>query len=404
MKRKRVCATTTRLYYDDSHLVEFTTNVRRQWQDSGKHLLTLDATAFYPTSGGQPHDTGTISGIQVLDVYEEDGDILHVVGAEIEKSREVLANIHWPRRHDHMQQHTGQHILSQALVEVCDTPTVGFTIGPDWSTIVLDRKPDSGALSEALDLANSVIDENRSIDVLFPSPSEIRELPIRGALPDKEAIRIVRIDGFDWSPCGGTHCKTTSDVRFIVTLGIHKEKDTFRLEFVCGRRAEAAAVRHANAISDVATMLDVGTAEVVERTRSTLDKMRSYERTIDALREDRLASDLASLLSSVNAGDNAVICSVLYDRSVQEIRQLAQMLVDRQNTVALLIGTEQDKVGLAFARSDDRSEDMNQIMRQVCDQTGCRGGGNPAFASGGGGAEVDAERVMDVAWRAVGAG
>jgi alanyl-tRNA synthetase len=356
----------------------------------------LDQTAFYPTSGGQPNDTGTIAGVEVLDVYEENEIVVHVVDGLPEKTQDVLCEVDWDRRHDHMQQHTGQHILSQSLIQVCDIPTVGFTIGPDWSTIVLERKPDSEKLESALTLANTVIDENRRIDVLFPSPQEIQDLPVRGSLPEKDAIRIVSVDGFDWSPCGGTHCKTASDVRLILFLGIHKEKETYRLEFVCGRRASEAALQYANTVSDIASTLNVGAAEVVERTLALVEKVQSHESKIEELREARLTADKERLQASVRDDGTGIVAAVLEGRSIQEVRQLAHMLVEQPNTIALLIGTEQNKVAVAFARSNDRTEDMNSIMRRICEETGCRGGGNPSFASGGG-SGVDAMEVLEAA-------
>jgi alanyl-tRNA synthetase len=365
-------------------------------------LLSLSETAFYPTSGGQPHDTGTIGAVDVLDVYEDAEELVHVVGGAIDASNAVLCRVDWPRRHDHMQQHTGQHILSQALIRVCDIPTVGFAIGPDWSTIVLERRPAADELDSVLKLANTVVDESRPVDVLFPTDAELQELPVRGVLPDKETVRIVRVEGFDWSPCGGTHCKTTGDVRLILILGIRKEKDTHRLEFVCGQRAEEVALRYAKAASDVAGLLDVNTGEIVQRTRSLLDKVRLQDATISELREARLLADCERLQSSTTERDGGVISAILDARTAQEVRQLAHMLVERPNTVVFLVGKETDKVGIAFARSDDRTEDMHQIMRSVCDSTGCRGGGNSAFATGGGGAGVDPHMVLGVAKRVLG--
>lgn len=399
--RKRVCITSTRLFLRDSFLAEFTTRAQRQWEDDGRNLLTLSETAFYPTSGGQPHDTGTIDGVDVLDVFEDDGEIIHVLDGVIESSTELTGRVNWPRRHDHMQQHTGQHILSQALNQICDISTLGFTIGPDWSTIVLEKKPDREALETALTLANSVIDDDRPVEMLFPSARELEELPIRGVPPDKEHIRVVRIEGFDWSPCGGTHSKSTGDVRLIVALGIRKEKDSHRLEFVCGRRAEETALEHARTVSDVGVLLDVGPAEIVERSRALLEKLRVREKTIDELREARLKLDNERLHASIRENDEKTIAVVLDGRSVQELRQLAHLLVEQPNTVALLVGIEDMKVGLAFARSEERTENMNQVMKTVCGETGCRGGGNPAFATGGGGGDVDPEKVLEVAKRAL---
>ena len=394
-------ATTTKLFLEDSQLVDFRARVARQWTASGKHLIALSETAFYPTSGGQPHDTGSIAGVGVVDVYEADGEIVHELDGTVEAPGEVACKVDWQRRHDHMQQHTGQHILSQALVRVCDIPTAGFAIGPDWSTIVLDRKPDDESLQSALELANAVIDEARPIDVLFPTQAELEALPIRGAIPEKEGIRVIRVEGFDWSPCCGTHCKSAGAVRLIEVLGIRREKNSYRLEFVCGRRAERISLRNAKIVGEVAAILDTAATEVVDRTRSLLHKSRAQEEELDRLKEDRLITDRESLLALADRSGDEIVAVVLPDRSTGEIRRLAHLLVERPDIVVLLVGKEADKIGLAFARSADRTEDMNDVMRRVCRDTGCRGGGNPAFATGGGGGEIDAHLVLETALQAV---
>ena len=372
-----------------------------QSEDSGRTRLSLSETAFYPTSGGQPNDTGTIAGIDVVDVYESEDDIVHVLDAALDPVDEVVGKVNWARRHDHMQQHTGQHILSQALVRVCDIPTVGFAIGPDWSTIVLERKPDREFLRKTLELANAVIDEDRPVELLLPSEKGLEELPIRGTLPYKETIRIVRVGDFDWSPCGGTHCKSTADVRLILVSGIRKEKDTYRLEFVCGRRAERLALGNAVAVSSVASLLGVGPNEIVERTRALADKSRAQEKAINELREARVVSDFKRLAAMAKGSGKGFVAQFLADRTIQELRQLGHKLVEQPGILALLVCHDQDKVGIVFARSADREEDMNRVMQRVCGESGCRGGGNPSFATGGGGPGVDAEAVLDAARKAL---
>jgi len=339
-----------------------------------------------------------------MDVYEADGEVVHVLRHGLSSRGEVIGTVDWKRRHDHMQQHTGQHILSQALIQVCGIPTVGFAIGPDWSTVVLEQKPDELALESALDLANEVVNDDRPIEVLFPTQAELEDLPIRGVLPEKEEIRVIRVGGFDCSPCGGTHCKSTGAVRLIEMLGVRKEKDTHRLEFVCGRRADKISLRNARLVSQVATLLDVGPAEIVDRTRLLLDKSRAREEEINHLKEARLAMDYERLLTLATGADDGIVAAVLEDRTNQEVRQLAHMLVERPKIVVLLVGREAGKTGLAFARSPDRVEDMNEVLQRVCGITGCRGGGNPAFATGGGSGDVDAALVLDAARQALDAG
>ena len=381
--------------------MEFAARVLKQTEDSGKTLLTLSETAFYPTSGGQPFDTGTIAGVDVLDVYEADGEIVHVLEEAAVSLGDVTGLVDWTRRHDHMQQHTGQHIFSQAILKTCDTPTVGFALGPDWSTLVLGAKPDPESLQAALNLANSIIDEDRPIDILFPKEGELELLPIRGSVPEKDQVRVIRVDDFDWSPCGGTHCNSTGDVRLIQVLGLKKEKNTYRLEFVCGRRAEKTALRNSMAIRDVAQLLDVGPDEVVDRTRALVEKARAQEKAIDDLREARLTSDSERLLAAANEANTHIIATSLADRTIQELRLLSLMLVEPPGMVALLVGSDRDKVGMVFARSTDREEDMNEVMKLVCSEFGCRGGGNPSVATGGGGADVNTATVLEAAKKAL---
>ena len=187
----------------------------------------------------------------------------------------------------------------------------------------------------------------------------------------------------------------------IQVLGIRREKDTYRLEFACGSRAVRTSLRNAEAVSDIAVLLDVGPTEVVDRTRALVDKLRAQEKTINELREARLTSDCERMLAAAKEMGHGIVTMILEDRTIQELRQLGHMLIEQPGIVALLVGRDQEKVGLAFARSADRNEDVNEIMKRVCTQTGCRGGGNPSFATGGGGAEIDAQQVLEAAKQAL---
>jgi alanyl-tRNA synthetase len=373
-------------------LLEFHSHVASRRVNSGKTLLNLRETAFYPTSGGQPHDTGLLDGIPVVDVFEDGDEIMHVLDGIQEGDEVVLGQVDWKRRHDHMQQHTGQHILSQALIEVCDTATVGFTIGPDWSTIVIERKPDAGLLRRALELANTVIAENRPVTTTFPTDAELKALPLRSRPPAGKRVRIVHVEGFDRSPCGGTHCTSTGDVRLIGVLGIRKEKQ-YRVEFVCGDRATRVFLGNLETIGDLSSLLEVGPGEVRERVGALLAKSRDQENRLRELRDNLMDYECKRLLGQADEF-GGTIAAVLDNWTTGETRKLAHKLVEASGVVALLVAREPAKMGLVFARSADRGEDMNRLMQSVGREFGFRGGGNPAFATGGGGSPADAERTL----------
>ena len=195
-----------RLYYTDSYLRAFPATVLERSELAGAPAAVLDRTAFYPTSGGQPHDTGRLGAARVLDVQvrEPDQQVLHLLDAPLEPGP-VEGEIDWIRRFDHMQQHTGQHILSQALLRVAGAETIGFHLGPESVSIDLPSPPSERQIGEAEDLANQIVTGNLPVRAWFPDPAELRELPLRKPPEVAGPVRLVAIGDFDLSPCGGTH-------------------------------------------------------------------------------------------------------------------------------------------------------------------------------------------------------
>ena len=234
---------TERLYIQDPYLREFTAHVVGRQVSGGKPAVALDRTAFYPTGGGQPNDRGTLDGVPVLDVIVEDGIVWHVLAAEL-PGDEVRGILDWSRRFDHMQQHTGQHILSQAFVVTCDAETVAFHMGADASTIDLGRAdlgPDALAAAEAA--ANAVIDAAYPVTATFVTQDELAQLPLRKPPKVTEAIRVVQVAGFDWSACGGTHVANSSQVGLVKIAGVERRGAELRVTFLCGGRARADYAR-----------------------------------------------------------------------------------------------------------------------------------------------------------------
>src|SRR6267142_4810621 len=239
---------TERLYYLDSHLIEFDAHVVDVSERvSGWLAVTLDRTAFYPTGGGQPSDTGTLNGTPVVECIDEGETVLHVVqGAAPRIGATVKGRVDWPRRLDHIQQHTGQHILSQAFVTLFNAPTRGFRVLDESCEIDVEiANPTNELIEHAVELANNVIWEDRQITIKTASTEEAAKLPLRKESSRQGDLRLIEIDGFDLTPCGGTHAYRTGEVGLIAVRSWERAKGLSRIEFVAGVRA-LADYRRAN--------------------------------------------------------------------------------------------------------------------------------------------------------------
>ena len=232
---------TERLYYQDSYLKEFKARVLKKIKIDNRPAVILDRTAFYPTSGGQPYDTGVIQDVSVAEVVEEGDEIIHILKEEIKGkiNSEVVGKIDWKRRFDHMQQHLGQHILSGALMKLWGVETVSFHLGEEVCTLDIAKEKLTGEeAKKAEECAYEIIFENRMVKCYFvEGEEELKRLNLRKMPDKKEEIRIIEVEGFDLSACGGTHCRATGEVGLIKITKWEKRGEKIRLEFICGTRA-----------------------------------------------------------------------------------------------------------------------------------------------------------------------
>src|SRR5262245_26491289 len=235
---------TRKIYWEDTHKTRFTARVTDAWLQDGRRVVALDQSAFYPTGGGQPCDTGSINSARVIDVeMADDGRILHRLDSDvaIAAGEEVNCEVDWRRRREMIQQHTGQHMLSQAFFQLFGAETRGFRITADVTQIdlTLEAQPNEvgPAIARAEELANQVIFDNRAIRIHEVTPEEAAKLPLRKESFISDCIRVIEIDEFDWSPCGGTHAKQTGEVGLLAVRGWERAKQMIRVEFVCGVRA-----------------------------------------------------------------------------------------------------------------------------------------------------------------------
>lgn len=384
---------TERLYYPDSYLTTFDAQVVERLALNDSQAVVLDRSAFYPTGGGQPHDTGTLNGMSVVDVVEreEDQAPLHILASAIKPEsglgtgEQVQGVIDWPRRFDHMQQHSGQHLLSQAFVQIAKADTVGFHLSLEYSTIDLNHNAMSDVdIADAEALANQIIFEDRSIIARFVEPGEAAALPLRKAPPTKDWVRIVKVDGFDWSACGGTHVARTGEIGLIKVVRSERRGAETRITFLCGQRALAHYHMLNSLTRDLATRLTVGVEELPEAIERLQTEGRAARKERDRLCQLLLDHEAVALTSSAQViGPASLVLKTFEAREVGEVRQLATRIASQPGHVALL-GVRGAKAQLIFARSEDLSYDMRPLLQAACRMVGGGGGGGPDLAQGGG--------------------
>ena len=273
-------ASTERLYYHDSHLIEFDARVIDVTERvSGWTAVVLDRTAFYPTGGGQPSDTGTLNGSRVVECID-DGErgVLHVIqGFTPARDTIVAGRVDWPRRLDHMQQHTGQHILSQAFVKLFNAPTKSFRVSESTCEIDVElSNPTTEIIERAVELANNVVWEDRVITIHNVSATEVAAMPLRKEPSREGELRLIEIEGFDLTPCGGTHAYRTGEVGMIAMRSWERAKGLTRIEFVAGMRA-LADYRKANTTGrDVAAVFSCGRDDGAQHAAQLTNALKSY--------------------------------------------------------------------------------------------------------------------------------
>jgi len=369
-------APTRRLYFEDAYLREFEASVLERRTHEGKPALVLDRTCFYPESGGQPWDRGTLDGVEVLQVLEADGVILHVLKEEV-RAGSVRGLIDWPTRFDHMQQHTGQHILSQAFFEILKGETVGFHLGPEVSTLEIGLRtlPDED-LARVEDRANAVVWEDREIKTYFVPEERIDAVPLRRPPKKQGLLRVVEVAGYDYSACGGTHCRRSGEVGLIKVLGTEKIRGHVRFDFLCGGRALAdygMKDRGLRAIAGSFSVLPQDAAAQVEKLAAECKTIKKRARRL----EERLASfDAQEIIRGASA---KIISGVLEDRTPEEARFLALHII-RSGEFAVVYGAAGESQGhLIFARADSLTTDLRGLIPVVGAVAPVKGGGGPSL-------------------------
>jgi alanyl-tRNA synthetase len=380
---------TERLYYHDSFLYNFEARILESVELEGRSAVVLDRTAFYPTSGGQVYDTGKLvledaAEIAVTEVAEdEEGRIFHFVSVPVAQQG-VRGLIDSARRRDHMQQHSGQHVLSAAFIQLFDAPTISFHMGTESCTIDLAAKGLTDVqAAEAEKLANEIVTEDRQVSIRFVSLEEARQLNLR-KLPPKQTgqLRIIDITDFDLTPCGGTHVQSTGQIGAILLRKVEKVKQGVRVEFVCGLRAVAIARQDYETLTRAAGFFSSHIREVPEQIQKSIQELKSSGKV-----EHKLLGDLAELhaerLLSQSAGSPKVITQIFPERDGTFIKLLAQKLTASHTDVVALLASAAGQPAVVFAQSAGMKFNMGQLMKDAMAKLGGRGGGTADMAQGG---------------------
>jgi alanyl-tRNA synthetase len=391
---------TERLYYRDSFLHEFEgeiTEVVPAAEINARHGVFLDRTAFYPTSGGQVHDTGWLapaggadqSKFRVTEVVEtEDGRVVHYIEADKlpERGTRIRGVIDPERRRDHMQQHSGQHVLSATFIHLFNMATVSFHMGDDTSSIDLDTPVlKVGQVEEVEAFANRIVQENRPVEIRYVTQEAAQELGLRKPpRTDKNELRLIDIRDFGLSACGGTHVANTGQIGSILLRKFEKVRQGWRVEFVCGQRAVKTARRDYLTLTEAAAQFSGHIWDVPQQVKKSLEDSKAASKASEHLVDELADLHAARLLAeAAPAGSRKVIVRAFRDRDLQFIRLLAQKITRLDACAVALLAASQGQPSLVFAQSKGSASDMGTILKEVVATHGGKGGGSRDLAQGG---------------------
>ena len=382
------------LYYQDAMLREFDAVVIRTGvEDDGRKYVVLSNTAFYPTGGGQPHDTGTLNDLPVMDVERIDDEIRHYIEGDLScLPNQVHGKLNWQRRFDHMQQHAGQHILTAAFEELFNAPTVNFHLGSEHITIdiAVDTLTEEQLLA-AETRANDIILENRPIYTKWIKEDELSAYSLRKEVAVTGDIRLVIIPDYDYNGCGGIHPTSTGQISALKILGTEKMKGNIRVSFVCGRRVLAELAMRKTVLSDVARQLSVPEKEAADALAKIMTTQKTTEKELARLKDELLSFEAKALAGS----DHMVLSAHFHGRSMQELQKLARFTIaERPDAILLLTSKNEDKLQFVALRGAQVGTSMKFLATKVLPLINGKGGGSDQMVQGGGECTLSAEQFL----------
>lgn len=372
---------TERLYFDDAYQVDFEARIVERKMVEGKPGLIVDRTCFYPESGGQPSDKGTISGVKVEDVIEEGERIVHIMEREVGGDK-VKGHVDWEIRFDHMQQHTGQHILSQSFFRLFSAKTLSFHLGEQISTIEIDMRAISDEeIQKVEEEANTAVFEDIKVKTYFVPQEKISEVPLRKPPVKKGRIRVVEVSGYDYSACGGTHCRRSGEVGLIKIIKQERIRGNIRFSFVCGRRALRDYALKNRVVASLSKKFTVGENDVISSIESLEEALRTQKKKLKQMQKKILENEAREI---VRSAEGKIISGIFDDREPDEARSLALNII-RMGEFVVLYGMEREKrAHLVFASSESLKLDMRELLTLAMPHIEGRGGGSSSLVEAAG--------------------
>ena len=376
---------TERLYYTDAYLTRFEAEVTACAAAGERFEVTLSATAFYPTSGGQPHDVGTLGGRRVLDVVDhDDGRLLHLVDGAFEAGARVSGEVDWSRRFDHMQQHTGQHVLSAAFERLYQARTESFHLGVTAATIDLHRLVTPAEITAAETEANRVVWEDRAVEVRFVSAEAAAALPLRKESGRSGTLRLIDITDFDLSACGGTHVARTGGIGVVAVTGWEKFKGGTRVEFQCGGRALGRMREWRDALSAANRVLSVGAAELAPAIERLQGENKALARSARGFQEQLATHVAAELVAAAERIEGRIVIARAMDGwDASGLKAIAAGVAAHPGTAVAVFSATAPAL-VVVARAADVDVDAGAVLKALVARFGGKGGGKPDLAQGGG--------------------
>ena len=389
--------TTRKLYWQDPYRTTFTARVERRLNGERPGVI-LNRTIFYPTGGGQPHDTGLLGGIPVLDVTsDENGDIIHWLEAPLPgDADEVSGEIDWGRRYDHMQQHSGQHLLSAAFQDILYRPTIGFHLSENTVTIDLPGPPpDDEAMSRVLDFVQAAIARTLTITAREYPLDEALRLPLRKPPTVGGSVRVVEIQGLDWSACGGTHVRNTSEIGHLVITRMERRGDQTRVYFLAGGRAAADHLQRIRITRELGALLTTSVDDLPAAIGRMQEQVQQSQKALRQARDLITQAEAKRLIAEApRTGGVDIVYHVIESEDAKELDRLIRALIAVPNVVALLGWANGGKARWVAGRSDNVPLDMLESLEEVKEAFGVQGGGSPGLIQGAAADEDTLHKVL----------